>query len=69
MEERFRARLEAEQAALTGAGASVRTAGPDENAAAAMGLNLMDTSVGAAAAEAGARQGSALAAELADFWD
>ena len=68
-EERFRVRLEAEQAMLVGAGATVRVVGPDEKAAAVMGLNLMDASIGPAAAEAGTRQGEILAAELADFWD
>jgi len=69
VEERFRVRLEAEQAALTGAGARVRVVGPDEKATAVMGLNMMDASLGPAAAEAGTMQGETLAAELAGFWD
>jgi NTE family protein len=69
VEERFRLRLEAEQAVLVGAGANVRVVGPDEKATAVMGLNMMDASIGPAAAEAGTRQGETLGAELADFWD
>lgn len=69
VEERFRVRLEAEQALLGRASARVRVVGPDEKAAAVTGLNMMDASLGPAAAEAGTMQGETLAAELAGFWE
>lgn len=66
--QRYLRRMEEEQAAITAAGGQVRLLGPDPASASVMGLNLMDRSIGPAAAEAGAAQGEAAAAGLAGFW-
>jgi NTE family protein len=65
---RYLARIEREQAILTEAGATVHTLGPDAEAAATFGLNLMDASKAPAAAVAGLRQGEAIADEVASYW-
>ena len=65
---RYLARIESELAALTESGARVRTIGPDDEAAAALGLNLMDATRAPAAAAEGARQGEALAEEIGALW-
>jgi NTE family protein len=59
---------QAEQKTLTDSGARVETVGPDEGAAKAMGLNLMDASIAPAAAHEGVRQGEAIAERVAEFW-
>jgi NTE family protein len=65
---RMRGQMDAERTALRDAGATVEMVGPDEEAAAVMGVNLMDPAVGPAAAATGFRQGGALAATLGGFW-
>ena len=57
-----------EIATLRGAGGEVEVVFPDADAAAAMGVNLMDASMVVPASEAGERQGKAAADRLAGFW-
>jgi NTE family protein len=61
---RYLARIEREHAVLEESGARIETIGPDEQAAAAMGVNLMDASQAPAAALEGLRQGEAIASEV-----
>ena len=49
--------------------AELFTVGPDEEAAAVIGVNLMDGSAGPAAAAAGVAQGAREASRLAAFWN
>jgi NTE family protein len=65
---RMRARAEAELATITDAGGRIETIAPDAEAAAAMGMNLMDGSIAPAAAEHGVRQGEAIAEHIASRW-
>jgi NTE family protein len=64
----MRERAERELEVVREAGGTVEVIGPDDEAAAVMGINLMDFSLGAAASSAGVRQGEAAAAALKDFW-
>jgi NTE family protein len=66
--ERFAARAAAEEATIAEAGGTLLTVGPDEEAAAVIGVNLMDGSLGPAAAAAGVAQGEREAQRLAAFW-
>jgi NTE family protein len=66
--ERMRVAREAELDAIRSAGGEIVTIGPDGEAAAAMGVNLMDGSRLLDAAEAGLRQGKSEADHLRDFW-
>jgi NTE family protein len=61
---RYLARIERELAILEDSGAQVQTIGPDEQAAAVMGMNLMDARLAPQAALEGLRQGEAMAAEV-----
>jgi NTE family protein len=61
--------FDAEVATLREAGGAVQTIFPDADAAAAMGINLMDPSMVTPAVEAGERQGKLVADELAAFWN
>ncbi|MFI5047966.1 MAG: patatin-like phospholipase family protein [Acidimicrobiia bacterium] len=65
---RTREQVERERAELLDAGARLEVVGPDEDAAAAIGANLMDAQSAPAAADAGFRQGQAMSATLAGFW-
>jgi NTE family protein len=65
---RMRARAEAELATITDAGGRLETIAPDAEAAAAMGMNLMDGSIAPAAAAHGVRQGEAIAEHIASHW-
>ena len=65
---RYAERSQREQNVLIENGCTLHTIGPDDAAAAVMGMNLMDPALGADAAAAGVRQGEAVAAEVADFW-
>ena len=65
---RYLARMEAELRALSDAGATVEVVAPDDRAAAAIGLNLMDARQAPAAATEGVRQGEELASQLATLW-
>lgn len=58
---------EAEQ--LRATGAQVELVVPDAESLSAFGLNLMDTSRRVSAAEAGLRQGEAVATNLYGLWD
>ena len=49
-------------------GAQLEVIGPDDDAAAVMGANLMDPQLGPAAVEAGLRQGAAIAAAVGAIW-
>ncbi|CAA9259716.1 MAG: Patatin [uncultured Acidimicrobiales bacterium] len=62
---RFLARMESELVVLTESGARVETIVPDDQAAATIGLNLMDAAQAPAAAAEGVRQGEAMADQLA----
>jgi hypothetical protein len=53
---------------LKDAGAHVEVVGPDDAAAAALGLNLMDASRAPTAAIEGLRQGEEQAARLSEVW-
>ncbi|HEX2849982.1 MAG TPA: patatin-like phospholipase family protein [Acidimicrobiales bacterium] len=66
--ERLRATREAELDAIRSAGGSIETIAPDDDAAAVLGINLMDGSRLLEAAEAGLRQGKREADRLRDFW-
>lgn len=66
--ERMRMRSEEEQAKLREAGATVENLVPDDEAAAVMGMNLMDSSLAPAGAENGLRQGKLEAERLRAFW-
>ena len=66
--ERMRQAREAELEAITSAGGQVETIAPDDDAAAVLGLNLMDGSRLLEAAEAGLRQGKREADRLSTFW-
>jgi NTE family protein len=65
---RFGQRLADELATITDAGGVVEIVTPDDEAQAVMGVNLMDPTVNLPAAEAGIRQGRAIAEALAGFW-
>jgi NTE family protein len=64
----LRRRLEGEIAVLGEAGGAVELVTPDEASARAFGVNLMDYSRRAPAAEAGLQQGRAAGARLRSFW-
>jgi NTE family protein len=66
--ERFAQRAAAEEAVIIEAGGALYSLRPDEQAAAAMGMNPMDDSVGPAAAAAGVAQGIREAELIATFW-
>lgn len=66
--QRYLERMAKERQVLVEAGAEIETVGPDEASAAAMGVNLMDGRIAPAAAEAGFRQGEAIAAAIAETW-
>ena len=53
---------------ITDAGGIVEIVTPDEETSAIIGVNLMDPTINLPAAEAGIRQGRAIAGTLADFW-
>ncbi len=59
---------ESERTALVDSGAEVEVVGPDADAAAAMGMNLMDASIAPKAAVEGRRQGEAMAERIGRFW-
>jgi NTE family protein len=65
---RFLARIESELDVLRDSGAEVHLLAPDDGAAAAIGLNVMDARQSPAAAAEGARQGEAAAEGLAALW-
>lgn len=65
---RFVARMECELRVLGERGATVELIIPDDQAAAAFGLNLMDASLAPAAAVEGVRQGEDLAEQLGGLW-
>jgi NTE family protein len=65
---RFGRRLADELATIADEGGVVEIVTPDEEAQAVMGVNLMDPTVNLPAAEAGIRQGRAIADSLAGFW-
>jgi NTE family protein len=60
--------LDDEAAALTASGSVVAVLTVDDAGARAMGVNLMDPSLGRAAVDEGLRQGEAEADRLAEFW-
>ena len=66
--ERLRKARDSELDAIRTAGGVVDTVGPDEEAAAVLGVNLMDGSRLLEAAEAGLRQGEREADRLRDCW-
>jgi NTE family protein len=66
--ERQRAVLDREIKTLTDGGARVELITPDEASQAAFGVNLMDSRVRPAAAQAGLEQGRALAEQLKAVW-
>jgi NTE family protein len=66
--DRMRARLDEEVAALTDGGAEVLLLTPDEASQAALGPNLMDFRRRPDAVRAGLVQGAALAGEVAARW-
>lgn len=68
MAEAQQKRLEAELKVLTDNGSAVELIVPDEESAAAMGINLMSFGARAAASEAGQRQGKIEAERLRAFW-
>lgn len=65
---RFLARMESELRALTEGGATVEVVTPDDQAAAAIGLDLMDATLAPGAAVEGVRQGEDVAEQLGAFW-
>jgi NTE family protein len=60
--------MENESKVLTDAGARVEVVGPDAAAASAMGMNLMDPSIGPKAALEGLRQGEEIAEQVRTYW-
>lgn len=68
MAEAGRKRLENEMDAIRQAGGRVELIVPDEEAAATLGINLMDFRQREPALDTGIRQGKALAATLSSFW-
>ena len=60
--------MEHESRILTEAGARVEVVGPDAAAASAMGMNLMDASLGPKAAMEGLRQGELIADQIRAYW-
>lgn len=68
MPEAFRARWEREMQALGDSGSRVEVIVPDDESAAAFGINLMDASRRQPSAQAGLRQGRIEAARLSGFW-
>lgn len=65
----MRAVLDRELGILRDAGARVELVSPDEESAAVMGMDLMNPRLTPAAAQAGLRQGKAIAERLRDFWN
>jgi NTE family protein len=65
---RFGQRFAGELAAITDEGGTVEVVTPDADTMAVIGVNLMDPTVSLPAAEAGIRQGRALADRLSSFW-
>ena len=66
--DRYRRAMDSELGTLAEAGAGVETVLPDEEAAAALGANLMDGSRALEALETGIRQGKHEAERLRTFW-
>ena len=66
--ERMRERLDAEFAVLRDSGATIESIAPDDESSAVMGINLMDGSVSAAAAEAGMAQAKREGERLRALW-
>jgi len=64
----MRARAAHEIATVREAGGAVEMLAPDKSSAEIMGMNLMDASLGPAAAEAGVAQGEHAADSVRDFW-
>jgi len=64
----MRARAENEMETVREAGGVVEVLSPDDDSAAVMGVNLMDASLGPAAAAAGVAQGENSAEAISDFW-
>lgn len=64
----MRARAENEMETVREAGGVVEVLSPDDDSAAVMGVNLMDASLGPAAAAAGVAQGENSADAISDFW-
>jgi NTE family protein len=65
---RFGQRFAAELALITVEGGTVEVVTPDAETAAVIGVDLMNPTASLPAAEAGIRQGRALADRLAGFW-
>ena len=65
---RYLKRMESELSVLTEAGARVEMIGPDDQAAAVLGINLMDATQAPPAAREGLRQGESIAEEVAAYW-
>jgi NTE family protein len=65
---RYLAKMERELAVLTDNGSRVETVAPDDQAATALGLNLMNAVQAPGAAVEGARQGELLAEQIGEFW-
>ena len=64
----MRARAESEVETVREAGGVVEVLSPDNDSAAVMGINLMNASLGPAAAAAGVAQGENSAEAISDFW-
>jgi NTE family protein len=62
--QRYLERMARERQVLLDAGAEIEMVGPDEESASIMGVNLMDGRIAPAAADAGFRQGQAIAASV-----
>ena len=66
--QRYLERMTRERQVLLDASAEIEMVGPDEESASIMGVNLMDGRIAPAAAEAGFRQGQAIAATVESAW-
>lgn len=66
--QRYLARMAQERQVLLDAGAEIEVVGPDEESATVIGANLMDGRLAPAAADAGFRQGQAIAATVEAAW-
>lgn len=65
---RYAVRLESEMNALSEGGSRVEVLAPDDQAAAAMGRNVMDPAGAPAAAAEGLRQGQLMAEQIGPIW-
>lgn len=65
---RYLERMTKERQVLIDSGSEIEMVGPDEESAAIMGVNLMDGRIAPAAADAGFRQGQAIAATIESAW-